>query len=109
VLYATLDEDFDRQAGLQSIPAIFGHSTAMDLGLVLHGAALLCLGALVKETLVPLAGPMAWALMAPAGVLLLLEQRYGYSLEPGSPFFTINAWIGVAVAAGILLSLRLSL
>jgi hypothetical protein len=37
---------------------------------------------------------------------LLLEQRYGYSLEPGSPFFTINAWIGVSVAVAIGASLR---
>jgi 4-hydroxybenzoate polyprenyltransferase len=109
VLYATLDEDFDRQARLFSIPAIFGRGTALDMGLVLHGAALLCLAALVQETLAPAAGPWAWALMAPAGLLLLLEQRYGYSLEPGSPFFTINAWIGVAVMLGVLACLQLGL
>ena len=109
VLYATLDEDFDRKAHLFSIPAVFGRSTALDMGLVLHGAALLCLGALTKEALVPLAGTLAWLLMAPAGILLLLEQRYGYSLEMGSPFFTINAWIGVAVAAGVIVSLQLGL
>lgn len=106
VLYATLDEDFDRRAGLYSVPACFSRGTAQDLGLMLHAAALLCLGALVKESLAPMAGMLAWGLMAPAALLLLLEQNFAYSLEPGSPFFTINAWIGMAVAGGVLLSLR---
>jgi 4-hydroxybenzoate polyprenyltransferase len=106
VLYSTLDEAFDRKEGLYSIPSTFGRSTALDLGLMLHGAALLCLGALTQNFLVPMAGPLAWAALVPAGILLLLEQRYGYSLEPGSPFFTINAWIGVAVAAAVLICVR---
>ena len=106
VLYATMDEDFDREAKLYSVPAVFGKNTALDLGLMLHGAALLCLGALVKESLAPMAGPLAWFLMAPACVLLLLEQKYGYSLDMGSPFFKINAWIGVAVALAVFASLR---
>jgi 4-hydroxybenzoate polyprenyltransferase len=106
VLYATMDEDFDREAKLYSVPAVFGKNTALDLGLMLHGAALLCLGALVKESLAPMAGPLAWFLMAPACVLLLLEQKYGYSLDMGSPFFRINAWIGVAVALAVFASLR---
>jgi 4-hydroxybenzoate polyprenyltransferase len=106
VLYATLDEDFDRQEGLFSIPAKYGRSTAQDMGLVLHGLALLCLGGLAQEILVPMAGALVWVAFLPAAVLLLLEQRYGYSLEMGSPFFTINAWIGVAVAGAVFVSLR---
>jgi len=106
VLYAILDEEFDNAEGLYSVPAKFGAGTAQDLGLVLHGAALLCLGGLAHGYLAPMAGPWAWAALAPAGVLLLLEQSFGYSLEPGSPFFTVNAWIGVAVAAGILACVR---
>jgi hypothetical protein len=35
-----------------------------------------------------------------------LEQRFGYDLEMGSPFFKINAWIGVAVSAAVLVCLR---
>lgn len=106
VLYATLDENFDVSHGLYSVPAQFGRSTALDLGLVLHGAALLCLGALAHGFLAPMAGAWGWIALAPAAGLLLLEQRFGYSLEPGSAFFTVNAWIGVAVAAGILAVLR---
>ena len=101
VLYALMDEDFDRKEGLYSIPSRFGSSTALDLGLILHGAALLCLGALVHHYFAPHLGVIAWVAMAPAGILLLLEQRSGYSLEPGSPFFTINAWIGVAVGLAV--------
>lgn len=106
VLYATLDEDFDRKEGLFSIPSKFGKSTAQDMGLVLHGLALLCLAGLAQEVLVPMAGNLVWLAMLPAAVLLLLEQRFGYDLELGSPFFTINAWIGVAVAAAVLVCLR---
>ena len=106
VLYAIMDEDFDRSEGLHSVPSEMGTGTAQDLGLVLHGSAILCLGALTAETLVPHAGHWAWAAMAPAAALLLLEQRLGYSLEPGSPFFAVNAWIGAAVGAAVLLCVR---
>jgi 4-hydroxybenzoate polyprenyltransferase len=106
VLYATLDEDFDRKEGLHSIPSRFGRGTALDLGLVLHGIALLSLGALAHNHLVPMAGPLGWVSLLPAAVLLLLEQRFGYDLDLGSPFFTVNAWIGVAVAGAILICLR---
>jgi 4-hydroxybenzoate polyprenyltransferase len=106
VLYATLDEDFDRKEGLHSIPSRFGRSTALDLGLVLHGIALLSLGALAHHHLVPMAGPLGWLSLLPAAVLLLLEQRFGYDLDLGSHFFTVNAWIGVAVAGAIFACLR---
>lgn len=108
VLYATLDEGFDRAQGLHSIPSRYGRSTALDLALMLHGAALLCLAALAHNHLEPMAGPLGWLALLPAAALLLLEQRYGYDLDPGSPFFTINAWIGVAVAGGIFLCLGAS-
>jgi 4-hydroxybenzoate polyprenyltransferase len=107
VLYALLDEAFDRKEGLYSVPSRFGASTALDLGLMLHGAALLCLGALVHHYFEPRIGLIAWAAMAPAIVLLLLEQKTGYSLEMGSPFFKINAWIGVAVGAAVLVGVTL--
>ena len=56
VLYALLDEAFDRKEGLYSIPSRFGRPTALDLGLMLHGAALLCLGALVHHYFEPRLG-----------------------------------------------------
>jgi 4-hydroxybenzoate polyprenyltransferase len=102
VLYALLDEDFDRKEGLYSVPSRFSSNTALDLGLMLHGAALLCLAALVHHYFAPRLGPLAWVAMGPAACLLMLEQRFGYSLELGSPFFTINAWVGVAVSFGVL-------
>jgi 4-hydroxybenzoate polyprenyltransferase len=107
VLYALLDEDFDRKAGIYSIPSRFGASTALDTGLVLHGAALLALAALVHHHFEPRLGLAVWAAALPAGGLLLAEQRYGYSLEPGSPFFRINAWVGVAVGALVLVGVTL--
>jgi 4-hydroxybenzoate polyprenyltransferase len=107
VLYALMDEAFDRKEGLFSVPSRFGSNTALDLGLMLHGAALLCLAALVHHYFAPHIGRLAWVAMAPAIVLLTLEQRAGYSLEPGSPFFKINAWIGVAVGAAVTVGVTL--
>ena len=107
VLYALLDEDFDRKEGIYSVPSRFSASTALDLGLMLHGAALLCLAALVHHYFAPRLGPLAWVAMGPAACLLMLEQRFGYSLEPGSQFFVINAWVGVAVSFGVLVGVTL--
>lgn len=106
VLYSTMDEAFDRKEGLQSIPSRYSRGTALDMGLVLHGCALLCLGALGHEFLVPMAGNLGWIALLPAAILLTLEQRFGYDLDMGSPFFTVNAWIGVAVAAAVFVCLR---
>ena len=101
VLYACLDEDFDRKEGLYSIPSRFGRSTAMDVSLSLHALALFFLIALQLKffSSKPL---WLWLALIPTAVLLTLEQRFGYSLEQDSPFFKINAWIGVAVFAYII-------
>lgn len=106
VLYALLDEDFDRKEGLHSVPAQLGRGAALDMSLLLHALAILCLAALAHRHFFPHSGWLAWAALLPAIVLLASEQRLGYSLEPGSPFFTVNAWVGVAVlgfvATGVL-------
>jgi 4-hydroxybenzoate polyprenyltransferase len=104
VLYATLDEAFDRKEGLYSIPSKFGSLVAQDVGLVLHGLALLCLAALRWRAFSD-SSAWIWLALAPAAVLLFLEQRYGYSLEQNSPFFKVNAWIGVAVLFYVLAGL----
>jgi 4-hydroxybenzoate polyprenyltransferase len=100
VLYACLDEAFDRKEGLFSIPARFGRAVALNTGLGLHGLAFLCLAAL-RWSAFAAKPAWIWVALLPAVALLALEQRYGYSLEKDSPFFKINAWIGVAVFAYI--------
>ncbi len=105
VLYACLDEDFDRKEGLHSIPSHFGRPIAQDVALILHGLALFCLVVMRWDAF---AAKPAWIWLAllPVAVLLTLEQKYGYSLDKDSPFFRVNAWIGAAaflyVLAGVL-------
>jgi len=105
ILYACLDEDFDRGAGLFSIPSRYNKETALDVSLLLHALALLLLAGL-RWAAFPRQAAWIWAALAPAALLLALEQKYGYSLEMDSPFFKINAWIGAAallwVVAGML-------
>lgn len=101
VLYACLDEDFDRKEGLYSVPSRFGRGVAMDLGLMLHALAFFCLASLRWSSFA--SKPMwIWLALIPAGTLLALEQRSGYSLEKDSAFFKINAWVGVAVFVYVL-------
>ena len=96
ILYATMDESFDRKEGLFSIPAKFGVPAAQDTALMLHALAFFCLSAM-RWTAFREKGTWLWLALLPAGLLLMLEQRSGYSLDKDSAFFKINAWIGVAV------------
>jgi 4-hydroxybenzoate polyprenyltransferase len=96
VLYATLDEAFDRKEGLHSIPADFSVPVAQDTALMLHGLAFFCLSAM-RLTAFHSKPTWIWLALLPAGLLLAAEQRSGYSLDKDSLFFKVNAWIGVAV------------
>lgn len=102
ILYATMDEAFDRKEGLHSIPSRFGSAAAQDASLTLHGLAAFCLVGLRWDAFGH-QGHWIWLAMLPALALLAAEQRWGYSLEKDSPFFKINAWIGVAVLGYVLL------
>ena len=93
VLYAIQDMDFDRREGLHSIPARFGARAARLSALILHLGALACLIGLGLG----FGNAGAWLALAPAALLLGLEQWLGSSLDPGSRFFTVNAWLGFAV------------
>jgi 4-hydroxybenzoate polyprenyltransferase len=93
VLYAIQDMEFDRKEGLHSIPACYGARAARISALLLHLGALACLVALGLG----FGRAWAWLALAPAAILLGLEQWLGSSLEPGSSFFTVNAWLGFAV------------
>jgi 4-hydroxybenzoate polyprenyltransferase len=104
ILYATMDEAFDRKEGLHSIPADFGTLPAQDTALMLHALAFFCLAAMRWAAFAG-KGSLLWLALIPVGTLLTLEQKSGYSLEKNAAFFKINAWIGVAallyVAAGV--------
>lgn len=101
IVYATLDEEFDRACGVHSLPAALGRAGALRISYWLHFAAVLCLLALwwINHW-----SGLSLAFLAPAAVLLWWEQRLSRVVE--TPFFTINILIGFAVllfaVAGVL-------
>jgi 4-hydroxybenzoate polyprenyltransferase len=107
VLYACQDYDFDRQAGLHSIPRVFGIARALLLARVLHGLMLLSLLTVVRA--------FDLGSIAIAGVLVVgLLLTYEHSLvaaddlsKLNAAFFTTNGVISVLlfvfIAADLLL------
>ncbi|CAN5800374.1 putative 4-hydroxybenzoate polyprenyltransferase [soil metagenome] len=100
VLYATLDETFDRAAGVRSLPARYGRRTALRIARAMHAIEFAALGALV-------AGWLSWDLalvpLLVTGALLAWEHTRADDIDLA--FFRINVWVGFAalatVAAGV--------
>ena len=107
VLYACQDYDFDRQAGLHSLPRFFGIRAALWIARVFH---LLMVGLLIALLLVFGMGKVA-AFGVLAVVLLLL---YEHSLvrpndlsKLNAAFFTMNGVISVVFLVFVAADLRL--
>jgi len=105
IIYATLDEVFDRTHGVHSMVAWLGRGPALRVSAVLHLLAFGCLVALAFA--LPAGGGTAgwWPLAATvllggAGTLLLLEQRWAENVNLA--FFKVNVWVGFAVLALVL-------
>ena len=94
IIYSTLDEEFDRRAGLQSLPAWLGRRRALAVSLAFHLAAFACLGALYWWELRSLVAGM---LLLVVGALLYLEHRKADDVELA--FFKINAALGFVILA----------
>lgn len=99
VLYACQDEEFDRSAGLRSIPARLGRRRALTLAAVLHLMAVPCFAGFGVAT------GLGWpyfAGVAAAAALLIWEH---WLLRPGDlsriskAFFTANGLVSVAMLA----------
>lgn len=97
IIYATLDEQFDRQANLYSLPAMFGRKRALAISGLLHVLAFLVLLAIFMLYLRTLA---AAPLLAGAGFLLYLEHAKANDVEVA--FFKINAVLGFVVFAMVI-------
>ena len=106
IIYATLDETFDRAHGVRSMVEWLGKRTALRLAGVLHAAAFLCLVWVTVVLLGPTPRVMGWALpasllaLATTGVLLYLEQRWAEDVDLA--FFTVNVFVGFGVLATVL-------
>ncbi len=120
IIYATLDEEFDRREGLHSIPARLGRARALIVAAVTHvaafaflvgmtmaagagvGAAGMAEGAAAVGTAAGArgVGAAAAALLALVAALLLLEHRMAHRVQLA--FFHVNAVLGFVVLGVVL-------
>jgi len=99
VLYACQDYDFDRRAGLRSIPARVGVSRALWVSRGLHAGAF---AALVGLYFLTGLGAAALAGVAATGALLLYQHSLVRADDLGrlnAAFFTTNAFVSVILLA----------
>jgi 4-hydroxybenzoate polyprenyltransferase len=94
IIYATLDEEFDRKETLYSFPSRFGRRTALRYSAVFHAVAFALLAGLFVISAFSL---LALPLLLLTGALLYLEQKKAGDVELA--FFKINAVAGCAVLA----------
>jgi 4-hydroxybenzoate polyprenyltransferase len=95
VLYACQDLDFDRQAGLHSIPRYLGISNALWIARLFHLLMLLLLAALIVEFGL---GKFAWIGLAAVFILLAYEHSLVSKddlSKLNAAFFTMNGIIAV--------------
>jgi len=92
IIYATLDEDFDRRETLFSFPAKFGRQRALQYSAAFHFIAFAILTVLFFYSVMSL---LALPLLLLTGYLLYLEQRKAEDVELA--FFRINALAGFTV------------
>lgn len=100
IIYSTLDEQFDKKAGLFSFPSRFGKQKALQISGGLHIAAFLVLVALVYFSLHAL---IAVPFLLLSGFLLWFEQHKAEDVELA--FFKINIVVGFSVLFMILVSI----
>ncbi len=96
IIYATLDEDFDRQEHLHSFVSRFGRKKALVWSSLFHSIAFTCLAFLFFTTI------RTWyavPFLLLTGLMLWIEQRRASNVELA--FFRINAGLGFVVFAMI--------
>ena len=105
LIYATLDAEFDRKAGLYSFPSRYGIPASLRLATVLHGLAW------AFFLLFGLSAHLGWpwlAAMAGVAVALVIEQKWSRSTDIGrinAAFFQINAVVSSLLLVATILSL----
>lgn len=96
VLYACQDVDYDRQAGLYSVPKRFGIATALWISRAMHLLVVVLLSWLALSFGLPWP---AWAGIAVVAALLAYEHSLVRSSDLSkldAAFFTVNGYIGMA-------------
>lgn len=101
IIYATLDEEFDRKEALYSFPSRMGRKRALHFSALFHLIAFVFLAVLFVHSALAL---IALPLLLATGVLLYLEQRKAEDVELA--FFKINAVTGFVVLAMVLVGVN---
>jgi 4-hydroxybenzoate polyprenyltransferase len=92
IIYATLDEEFDRKSGVRSMVSVYGKETGLYIAGLLHYAAFFCIAFIYFFMFKTIA---AGALLAVIGFLLYLEHKKSENVDLA--FFKINIAVGLAV------------
>ncbi len=101
VIYATMDEAFDRHAGLHSLPVWLGSQRALKVAVLLHLVAFASLCALWYTQLHT--GPSLWWLL---GIGALFVWQHAISeRKPEFAFFKLNGLLGFLVLGTVLVGM----
>jgi 4-hydroxybenzoate polyprenyltransferase len=95
IIYATMDEAFDREAGVHSLPARAGKKRALWIAEALHALAFACLVFLWYGQL---RSPMALTWLAAIGALFIWQHAVA-ARYPAFAFFQLNGALGFLVLA----------
>lgn len=93
VIYATMDEAFDRREGLHSLPARMGKDRALQVAALLHAAAFMALIILQRDVL---RSPVGWPWLLAVSALLIWQHAIA-PRHPDVAFFQLNGIIGFLV------------
>jgi 4-hydroxybenzoate polyprenyltransferase len=95
IIYSCQDYDFDRAAGLHSIPARLGIAGALVAARLFHVAMIICLAALASTLEL---GALAWTGIAVTAALLAWEHSLVKADDlsrVNAAFFTVNGWVSL--------------
>ena len=106
VIYALLDERFDREHGVQSLPARFGAVRARHLAAFAHGVAWLAFAVAAGLTG---QGPIGWFGLVMVGVLFVYQHTLVARRGAAEALraFDANLWVGALVLSSVALDLAL--
>ena len=103
IIYALQDVDFDRRAGLHSLPRAIGKARALVVSRVMHALMLALLAG------VGVAAGLGWLYFAGVGIVAALIAYEHSIVSPDDlrrvnvAFFTMNGWVGVTLFAFVVL------
>jgi 4-hydroxybenzoate polyprenyltransferase len=104
VVYAMLDEPFDRAHGVHSVPARFGALAAHRIAIAAHAAAAVAFAAALVAAG---AGPIAWAGLAAVVAVFVHQHRLVARRGAGEALraFDANLWVGALILAAVVADL----